>query len=392
MSVTVQRTPGEGLRDSVPGLLSLALAAFLAVTTEVSLVGLLPAVGATFGVSNSVTGLLVGLYAVMVATLSVPLTIATARFGRKPLLLATVLGYAVSNLLVAVAPVFAVVAAGRAIGGVTHALFFSLMIGYTPRLVSRAHVGRALALAGGGSSAGMVLGVPVTTSLGTAVGWRASYALLAVLSIATLVLVARVLPRVNSEPVSDRSMTAGRKALTAVSASNLFSFLGQFTVYTYVSVLLLNSGVSPTFVGPILLVCGACGLLSLWWVGRHLDRSPRTAAVAVLATVVVAVLALGGTWPAMVAVVAATAVWNGAFGGLPSIYQACAVRTHAVSPELAGAWVNATANAGIAGGAAIGAGLLQTAGLSSLPWVGASLIGIGLLVVVLSPKAFPATA
>jgi predicted MFS family arabinose efflux permease len=343
-------------------------------------------------VSPSVTGLLVSLYAVMVAALAVPLTVATSRFGRKPLLLTTLVGYAVSNALVAVAPAFTVVAIGRAVGGTTHALFFSLVIGYAPRLVSRAHVGRALALAGGGASAGMVLGVPLTTSLGTAVGWRASFALLAALSIVTFVLVGRLLPRVNHERASGRSTRSGRSALAAVSASNLFSFLGQFTVYTFVSVLLLSSGVSPAFVGPILLACGACGLLSLWWVGRRLDRSPRRAAVVVLGTVAVAVVTLGATWPSLVAVVIATAVWNGAFGGLPSIYQACAVRTHAVSPELAGAWVNATANAGIAGGAAIGAGLLQTAGLSSLPWVGASLIGVGLAVVLLSRRAFPATA
>jgi predicted MFS family arabinose efflux permease len=61
-------------------------------------------------------------------------------------------------------------------------------------------------------------------------------------------------------------------------------------------------------------------------------------------------------------------------------------------PEQAGAWINATANFGIAGGAAIGAGLLQTAGLWSLPWAGASLMGLGLAVVLLSRKAFPAHA
>ena len=44
----------------------------------------------------------------MVATLAVPLTVATSRFARKPLLLATLLGYALSNALVAAAPVFAV--------------------------------------------------------------------------------------------------------------------------------------------------------------------------------------------------------------------------------------------------------------------------------------------
>jgi predicted MFS family arabinose efflux permease len=391
MTLTADRDTGPGLRQSLPGLLSLALASFLAVTTEVLPVGLLPDIGATFKVSDSVTGLLVSLYAVMVAALAVPLTLATARFGRKPLLLATLLGYALSNALVAAAPAFAVVAVGRAVGGMTHALFFSLMIGYAPRLVSRAHVGRALALAAGGASTGMVLGVPLTTSLGTAAGWRVSFTVLAAMSVLTLVLVSRVLPAVPHEQGSSRYAGA-RSALAAVSASNLFAFLGQFTVYTFVSVLLLSSGVSPTFVGPILLVCGACGLISLWWVGRHLDRNPRRAAVGVMAIVIAAIVMLGSTWPTLVAVVVAMAVWNGAFGGLPSIYQACAVRTRAVSPELAGAWVNATANAGIAGGAAIGAGLLQTAGLSALPWAGATLIAVGLAIVLLSRKAFPANA
>jgi predicted MFS family arabinose efflux permease len=374
----------------MPGLLSLALASCLAVTTELLPVGLLPDIGATFAVSESVTALLVSLYAVMVAALAVPLTVATSRFGRKPLLLTTLLCYAFSNALVAAAPVFAVVAIGRTVGGITHALFFSLVIGYAPRLVSRAEVGRALAVSASGASTGIVLGVPLSTSLGNAAGWRASFSVLAVLSILAFVLVKRLLPSVSHEPVSGGSVGAGRRALAAVSASNLLAFLGQFTVYTFVSVLLLSSGVSPAFVGPILLVCGVCGLLALWWVGRNLDRSPRRTAVVLLAIVIGAVVVLGGTWPTLVTVIVATAIWNGAFGGMPSIYQACAVRTHALSPELAGAWVNATANAGIAGGAAIGAGLLRTAGLSSLPWAGASLIALGLTVVLLSRKAFPA--
>ena len=392
MTLTADRVAGPGIRERLPGLLSLALASCLAVTTELLPVGLLPDIGATFGVSESVTGLLVSLYAVMVAALAVPLTLATSRFGRKPLLLATLLCYAVSNALVAAAPVFAVVAVGRTLGGVTHALFFSLVIGYAPRLVSRAHVGRALAVAASGASTGMVLGVPLATSLGNAVGWRASFTVLAALSVTAFVLMSRLLPSVSHEPLSGGSSGTGRRALVAISASNFMAFLGQFTVYTFVSVLLLSSGVRPPFVGPILLACGAGGLIAVWWAGRNLDHNPRRSALALLAIVIGAVVALGSTWPTLVTVVVATVIWNGAFGGLPSIYQACAVRTHAVTPELAGAWVNATANAGIAAGAAIGASLLQAAGLSSLPWVGASLIGVGLAVVLLSRRAFPVTA
>jgi predicted MFS family arabinose efflux permease len=56
MAVTTDRVAGQGLRESLPGLLSLALASFLAVTTEVLPVGLLPDIGATFAVSDSITG------------------------------------------------------------------------------------------------------------------------------------------------------------------------------------------------------------------------------------------------------------------------------------------------------------------------------------------------
>jgi predicted MFS family arabinose efflux permease len=392
-ATTLDTDTRQGLRQNLPGLLSLALASCLAVTTELLPIGLLPAISRSFAVTESVIGLLVSLYAVMVAALAVPLTLATARFARKPLLLTTLLCYAVSNALVAVAPTFAVVAAGRTLGGVTHALFFSLCIGYAPRLVSRAHVGRALALATGGASAGFILGVPLSTSLGNALSWRIAFAVLAALAAVTLVLVAKALPAVsNTAPPRPDGSTGRRGGLAAVAASNTLTFLGQFTSYTFISVVLLTAGVPSAWVGPLLLVCGACGLVGLWYSARTLDRSPRRTTVVILTITIGAVLLLGATMPMLVPVVIAAALWNGAFGGAPAIYQSCAVRTHATSPELAGAWVNATANLGIAGGAAIGAGLLPVTGLGGLPWVSAALITLGLVVGLVARQAFPARA
>ena len=61
-------------------------------------------------------------------------------------------------------------------------------------------------------------------------------------------------------------------------------------------------------------------------------------------------------------------------------------------PELAGAWINSTANIGIAGGAAIGAGVLHVAGPSVLPWPGAVLIACGLGRNASVPPSIPARA
>jgi predicted MFS family arabinose efflux permease len=389
-AVIVDASRDSGLRHNLGGLLALAAASCLAVTTEMLPVGLLPGIASTFGVGTSATGLLVSLYAVMVATLAVPLTIATTRLPRKPLLLTTLLLYVVSNALVAVAPSFALVAVGRAIGGLTHALFFSLCIGYVPRLVRRDRVGRALTIATGGASAGFVLGVPVSTSLGTAIGWRWAFGVLAVAATVTLLLVARLLPAVpRDDPARTAESRGGHGQLARVVGSNTWTYLGQFTLYTFISVVLLQAGAPPTLVGPVLLLCGAFGLIGLWYAGSTLDHSPRRTTVAVFTLVIAGVVGVGLAYPSLVLIVVATILWNGAFGGMPSIYQACAVRADATSPELAGAWVNATANLGIGGGAAIGAAMLPVAGVASLPWVSALLLAVGMGIAIASRRAFP---
>ncbi|WP_217496691.1 MFS transporter [Acidipropionibacterium acidipropionici] len=101
-----------GLGAAVPGLVVLALATFSALTTEMVPVGLLPTLSRAFGVATSVAGLLVSLYAGLVAVLSVPLTWATRRLPRKPLLMACLGSYALSNAICAAAPSFAAVGPG----------------------------------------------------------------------------------------------------------------------------------------------------------------------------------------------------------------------------------------------------------------------------------------
>jgi predicted MFS family arabinose efflux permease len=194
---------------------------------------------------------------------------------------------------------------------------------------------------------------------------------------------------VNEAPTRSAQKSGARGALGTVVAANALTYLGQFTLYTFVSLLFLSADARPSWIGPLLLMCGVCGLVGLGYAARTLDHRPRRTTAVALAIVVAGVLALGAGFPLLVPVIVAAAVWNGAFGGIPSIYQAAAVRTHAVSPELAGAWVNASANFGIAGGAAIGAALLPVTGVGGLPWVGAALIALGLSVSMVARQAFP---
>jgi predicted MFS family arabinose efflux permease len=386
---TPRNAPDAGLGSARTGLLVLAVAVFAAVTTELVPVGLLPQISSAFGVSNGSAGLLVSTYALMVAVLSVPLALATRRMPRKPVLLATIGGYVVSNVVAALAPTFGVLAAGRVLGGITHALFFSVCIGYSARLVPPSQTGRAMALASVGVSGGLVLGVPLSAALGAALGWRVAFGTLAVLVALVLVGAAVVLPPVDVAH-GDTAPHRGRpRDLTTVVVANGLTYLGTYVLYTYVSILLLDSGAATQWVGPTLLLFGVCGLVGLRIAATQLDQRPRGSAILIPALMAAGTGAVALSYPHLAPVVATGMVWLAAFGPAASLYQSASIRTAASSPETAGAWINASSNAGIGGGAALGAVVVAHSGLAAGAWTSTAIVTGSAALALLSRSAFP---
>lgn len=392
MSGVVASERARAVRGPRVGLVVLALAVFAAITTETLPVGLLPLISREFAVSESTTGLLVSLYAAMVILLSVPITLLTRRVSGKVLLLVSVSSYALSNLFSAFAPSFALLAGARALGGITHAVFFSVAIGYASRLVPVEKTGRALALMSGGVSAGLILGSPLATALAGAFGWRTAFEALVLLMVVVLALLAVLLPSTTVPRDVPTSATRGRRRdAAAVIAANTLAYLGQFTLYTYVTVLLLRSAAPPAAIAPLLFLFGLFGLVGIWRAAPLLDRNLRRAAMVILTVVLLGVLGVGAAIPHLALVVSAGVVWNTAFGPAASLFQSATVRTKAISPELSGAWINMTANVGIGGGGLLGSLVLDAFDVRTLAWVSAVPLALGLLVAAVSRRAFSST-
>jgi predicted MFS family arabinose efflux permease len=376
---------------SAVGLGALMMATFVAITTEILPVGLLPQMSAEFAVSESTIGLVVTLYAVVVAILALPLTAWTARLPRKPLLLVSIGGYGLSSLLVAVAPNFAILCAGRAVGGVAHALFFSVVAAYASRLVPRELVGRAIAIAFAGTSLGYVLGVPLATSVGAAVGWRAGFAAMAGAAAILVLLAATLLPPVAEDHLGSSARIQWRgTGIIAVGLANLLVFLAQYTAYTYIAPLLIGAGLPTSAVGACLLLFGAAGIVGLWSASLFVDRRPRAGALVTFLVLAVGLGAAAVAAESLVALIVAATLWSAAFGATPSYLMTAAIRTESGSPDSAGALVNGSSNLGIAGGAALGSVLLVVGGpVGTL--VAACALAVGAVVLVLiARRGFPA--
>jgi predicted MFS family arabinose efflux permease len=180
--------------------------------------------------------------------------------------------------------------------------------------------------------------------------------------------------------------------MATVIGANTLALLGHYTLYTYVSVLLLRSGASSQEIGPILLVFGVFGLIGVWSAGPRLDRHLRRSALVILAILGAGIASAGTAFPLLALVIVAGAVWNCAFGAVPSLFQTAAVRAQATSPELAGAWINASSNAGITAGAALGGVVLASTGIREVTWLAAALVIIAIGIVLLARRAFPKAA
>ena len=102
---TVQST-GRRRAGALPlgSLLALTACGFLTTTLETMPAGILPAISAGLGVSESAVGQTVTVYAIGSIVGAIPIISATAGWPRRRLLAIALIGYLVTTLVVAVSP------------------------------------------------------------------------------------------------------------------------------------------------------------------------------------------------------------------------------------------------------------------------------------------------
>ncbi|MDF2574050.1 MAG: transporter [Agromyces sp.] len=378
MSVT------ESVRVRAPrlpwlGLIVLSAGVFLSITIEMLPTGLLPGMSEGLGVAEPFVGLLVSVFAFAVVVTSAPLTALTSRMPRHGLLVVVLAVLGLTTLASAFVPEYWMLAVLRIVGGVAHGLFWALVAAYAARLVPDGQIGRAVSITLGGGTLALVAGVPATTVLGQAIGWRPVFAIVGALALAGGLLVWRFLPPVRGAQAATASrFRRGDVALgpvLLVCAVTAVTMLGQYAVFTYVAPLITEVvGLEVGAVGPLLFVYGVAGALGLALAGSRLAARPVRALVVAMAFVAVSLVVLGsapGAWPSIIAL----AVWGVAFGAIPPLLQTRLLQAApAAHRDAASALYTTAFNIGIGGGALLGAVLFDRFGVGALPFVYAALL------------------
>ncbi|MCU1413289.1 MAG: transporter [Microbacteriaceae bacterium] len=343
--------------------------------------------------SISQVGLLVTIFAGTVVLSAMPLSALTRNFSRKSLVVVVLLVNAAAGVLAAIAPNYEVLLGARVLGGLAHGLFWAVVGAYAAHLVPKPQIGRAVAITSGGGTAAFVLGVPVGTALGHALGWRLAFASIAVVMVVLAILVVRFLPAVEhrvSLSTGEIPLPARRdRTLPGVIVVCLIIVVmatGHNLFYTYIVPWLIGVvHFSESAVAPLLFLYGGAGAIGLALAGVIADRLPRRGVLIVSGAVLLAVTALALVSQVPWAAVVAFAFWGAVFGGLPAMFQTRMM--HVASPrirDLASALFTTSFNLAIGGGAFLGGALLDRFGLGVLPFVDIAFIVLGLVVSVVS--------
>ncbi|PJY96549.1 MFS transporter [Pseudomonas donghuensis] len=379
-------------------ILLLAAAGFTVLTTEFVIVGLLPGIARDLEVSVSQAGLLVTLFAFTVACFGPFLTAWAARFERKRLFVGILLVFAASNALAAIAGNLYVMGVARLIPALGLPVFWALASETAVDIVGPAYAGRAISKISFGVVCATVFGIPVGTLIGDALGWRAAFAVLALLALAKALLLYVYLPRTprhnQATSLLGQFGILRSRLLQGHVLLSVLVFSGMFTAYTYLADMLERlAGFDGALVGWCLMGFGAVGLIGNSLGGRAVDRHPLKASAAFCALMMVGMIAVVPAIHTVYGLGLALGIWGMTQAALFLVSHVRLIKAAPQAPAFAASLNIAGANLGIGLGAVIGGRVIDTLGLANLGYAAAILIGLSVLLALglTSPRLQPAT-
>ncbi|MFN3662480.1 MFS transporter [Yoonia sp.] len=375
-------------------LWALMISAFAVGTTEFVIVGLLPTIATSLGVSLPSAGLLVSLYALGVTIGAPVLTALTARLPRKSLLLALLALFIAGNAFAAVAPGYNSLLAARFITGLAHGVFFAIASTIATNLVAREKESSAIAMVFMGLTVALVTGVPLGTWIGQVFGWQSTFLGVVVLGVIGLVASAALVPA-NMPQSTPPSLRAQFQVLTSprlllVYLITAIGYGGNFVAFTYLAPMLTEvTGMTAGSVSLIILLYGASVAAGNILGGKMADRmGPVPALTLIFAGLALILAALGAVLTHPILAIAVVGLWGGfAFANVPPLQSYVVQIAREVSPDavdVASGMNIGAFNMGIALGAWFGGIVVQSAGLASAPLVGAFIVVVAIVLTRLS--------
>jgi DHA1 family inner membrane transport protein len=380
-----------------PPLLALAAGAFGIGVTEFAPMGLLPVIATDLGVSIPTAGLLISAYALGVMLGAPLMTLTTGRVPRRTLLIGLAAVFTVGNLLSAISTDYTMLLIARVVTSLNHGAFFGVGSIVAAGLVAPNRQAGAVAAMFMGLTIANVVGVPLATWAGEALGWRASFWGIAAIGVGVMAALRLTLPQLPAPTGGDIAAelrVLSRGPVLAALALTVIGSSAMFTVFTYIAPILREqTHASLGFVTAMLVTYGLGLTLGNWLGGRFADKSVDRTLIVTLASLSAILVAFAVAMPFAVPTSILVFLWGIASFALVPPLQVRVMGAAGDAPNLASAMNIGAFNLGNAIGAAVGGAVIAGGlGYPAVSLAGAVASGLGLLLVLFLSRKRTAVA
>ncbi|MFD0693732.1 MFS transporter [Paenibacillus sp. GCM10027628] len=370
----------------------IALGIFGIINTELGVVGILPKITNQFHVSVSQAGMLVSIFALIIAISGPFMTLLFSGMNRKKILAGVLAIFAVSNFVSAFAPNYTVLLLFRILPAFLHPVYFSVAFAAAANSVPQEQSASAVARVFIGVTVGMVLGVPITSFIGDQFSLEAAFLFSALINAITFIGILYWIP---SMPVKEK-LSYGKQLKILIKpklwlniATASFILAALYSVYAYFAEYLkIVTSMNGKMISVMLILFGASGVVGNLQTAKLLNKSiiKTTIFYPVLLGIIYLLLfyAGGHTIAAILIIIA----WGAVFTSGLIVSQTWLTSEAHEAPEFANSLFVSFGNLGVALGTASGGWFLSQKGTHQVVWSGVLFLILAFICIGVKIKLF----